>query len=122
MDRARTATLYLTISMLLAVCLYGGYTALHPPYSDYEIKASIVDTWQVAAFSTLVLLITVALFAVLSLGLGYWNGDRRTRRLSVVAVFLSISAYGLLLYSHVALTERTMRLTGQSPGGFYGLF
>jgi hypothetical protein len=122
MERARTVALCIAISVVSGVLLYGAYGLAHPPYSDYEIKASIVDTWQVEAFFTFVLLLTTALVALLSLVSRWRSADRRIRCLSALAVFLCISSGALLIYSHIVLTERTTRLTGQSFGGFYGLF
>ena len=122
MERAQTQALYIAISVVSGVLVYGAYALLHPAYSDYEIKASIVDTWQAEAFFTSVLLGAVALVAFVSLMFLWRSADRRIRRLSALAVLLCISSSGLLIYSHIVLTERTMRLTGQSFEGFYGLF
>jgi hypothetical protein len=119
---ARAAGLWIAISMLLVVCAYGAYISWHPPYSDYEIKASIVDTWQVEALFTFALLVAVGFLALLSVALGWRSSHLLLRRLSVLAVLLSAASGVLLLYSHISLTERAVQLTGQSFGGFYGLF
>jgi cytochrome bd-type quinol oxidase subunit 1 len=122
MERGRTIALYIVVSVVSGVLVYAAYALVHPPYSDYQIKASIADTWQAEAFFTFVLLIAIALTALLSLVFRWRSGDRRIRRLSALAVLLCTSSSALLIYSHIVLTERTTRLTGQSFGGFYGLF
>jgi cytochrome bd-type quinol oxidase subunit 1 len=121
-ERARTAALYIAISVASGVLVYAAYALAHPPYSDYEIKASIVDTWRVEAFFTFVLLVAISFVVLLSLVFCWRSPERRIRRLSALAVLLCISSSALLIYSHIVLTERTARLTGQSFGGFYGLF
>src|SRR5688572_29572502 len=101
MKRGHTVALYVAISVLSGLCIYGAYALFNPPYSDYEIKASIVDTWQVEALITVVLLVAIAFAALLSLVFRWRSGDRQIRRLSALAVLLCISSGGLLIYSHI---------------------
>jgi hypothetical protein len=95
---------------------------MNPPYSDQEIRASIVDTWEADALFTFAALAGIAVVTALSLALAYRSEERLVRRLAVLAVFLAMSSSALVLYSHIALTERTTRLTGHSFGPLYGLF
>ena len=122
MERARTTVQFIAVSVLAAVCIYAVYELFHPPFSDQEIKASVVDTWEVGALSTVALIIGIAIVGMTSLALRIGTVDQSVRRLSVIAVILSIASIAILFYSHIALTERTTQLTGQTFGRFYGLF
>lgn len=122
MGRARAAVLSTAVSVLAIMCVYGIYSAVSPAYTDQEIRASIVDTWEVHAFFTSAALVGIALVTVISFGVAYRSGQQLPRRLAVLAVILSLSSSALILYSHISLTERTTRLTGHAFGPFCGLF
>src|SRR5438874_327055 len=114
MDRARSAVQYMAVISLAAACVYAIYGVLYPPFSDSEIKASIVDTWQAHALFTFAMFVAIAVIAMASLAFRFGSVDRVVRRLNIVALALSIACIALLLYSHVALTERTTQITGQT--------
>lgn len=122
MERARTAAQYIVVTVLLLACIYALFGLLHSPYSDQQIMASIVDTWEAEAIGTVALAVAVVVVAAVSLALARRAPNRSVRRLGRIALVLSVAAVGLLCYSHIALTERTSRLTGQAFGAFYGLF
>jgi hypothetical protein len=95
---------------------------LHPPFTDEQIRASLKDTWDVAAS-------TVPVFAFSFLGLGSIAvvlarkaGDTRTRAVAWLAAALCLLALAVVFRNHVAMTERAAALTGQDFGVFYGLF
>ena len=122
MERARSATLYAAIAVLLAASVYSLYAVFSTPFSDEAITASLVDTWEASALATSVALVVIGVIALLSVALAYPSGSARVRRLGTVAVLLSMSSGALLFYGHVVLSERTAQLTGHSFGSLYGLF
>ena len=122
MERARAAAQYIAVTILLLACVYAMFVLLHPPYSDQQIMASIVDTWEAEALGPVALTVAVVVVAAASLAFARRAQNPSVHRLSRIALVLSVAAVGLLLYSHIALTERTTRLTGQSFGALYGLF
>ena len=122
MNTLRAPLLYVAVAVLAVMCLYGAYTVVNPAFSDQEIRASIVDTWQAHALFTFFALIGITIVGVLAVALAFSTREQLVRRLAVLAVLLAASSSALVLYSHIALTERTTRLTGQSFGYFYGLF
>jgi len=93
----------------------------HPPFTDGQLKASLVDTWEVAA-STL----RVFLFVFLGLGaicvvLARRATDARTRIVAWLAAVCSLLTIALFLRNHIVLTQRAASLTGQEFGPLYGL-
>ena len=69
-----------------------------------------------------VLTVAIVVVAGLSLTLAHRAQTQSVRHLSRVALVLAVLATTLLLYGHIALTERATRLTGQTFGAFYGVF
>jgi hypothetical protein len=121
MERLRVALLAAFVAVAAIAFAFAGYGKLSPAFTDLEIQASFVDTWGVHALFTLgssALLLACALFSIL-LGLG---ASRTAKRLAVVSAGLAGVAVVLLIATHIELAERTTRLTGQTFGGFYGLF
>jgi amino acid permease len=94
---------------------------MHPPFTDEQIRASLADTWEVAAS-------TVPVFAFSFLGLGAISmvlarraPDARTRTMAWTATVMCLLALALVFRNHVALTERAAALTGHDFGALYGL-
>lgn len=121
MEQVRVVFLSIALVLATLLCAYAAYDQLFPPYTDAEIQRSFVDTWEVSALVIAFALVLVALLALLS-ALLRWGGSSRAKRLSTISLCLASVAGGLLIASHIALTERTARLTGQDFGGFYGWF
>lgn len=93
----------------------------NPPFTDEQIRASLKDTWEVAAS-------TVPVFAFSYLGLGAIAAvlarrgpDARTRAVAWIAVACCLAALAVVFRNHVALTERVTALTGHQFGALYGL-
>jgi hypothetical protein len=93
----------------------------HPPFTDAQLQASLVDTWEVAASTTRV-------FAFVFLGLGAIcvvlarrATDARTRTVAWLAAVFSLLTIALFLRNHIVLTQRSAALTGQEFGPLYGL-
>ena len=98
-----------------------GWALLVPSYTDQQIRASMVDTWEVeaslASCTIVVLLLTLCVSAYISVG----TSRKSVRSLAACAGILSIVGIGCAYASHVALTVRATELTGQSFGALYGL-
>ena len=121
MTRLREVALVYLVVILAIVCILAVYEIFFPPYTDAQIQASFVDTWEVHALGTAAILLLVLMAAVVAPALA-WGCSRLGKKLAVVSVALAGTSAALLITSHAALTERTTALTGQSFGGFYGLF
>jgi hypothetical protein len=120
MPRLRTTVLFLIIIAILGVGALGVIGLLSPPYTDQQIRASLVDTWEAEAWSVSAALFLLFCAVVVSLALAY-RGSSFTRRLSAAAVFSAISAGAIVLVGHIVLTRHVTQLTGQTFGAFYGL-
>ena len=96
--------------------------SFNPPFTDSEIQASIVDTWQSEAFATLMFLIIVAVVAILSFILAVIHSNNLVRRIATVTVLVTCIVGAIGLHNHAMLTRRTTELTGQAFDRFYGLF
>lgn len=120
MSHLRHSLLIASVVFLTAVLCFSAYEFVYPPFTDAEIKASLVDTWEAHAVGSVAILILVLLGACLSATLA-WGATRLAKRFAVSAVALGLADAVLLIASHVSLTERTTALTGHTFGGFYGL-
>lgn len=88
------------------------------PFSDDEIRSSLVDTYDASALAFLALCMLAALAAGASL-LAYWlSGSLRRKRLAVIQLALVVACLGASGFAHLRLMQRTTRLTGQTFGGF----
>jgi len=119
--RPQTVTACVLIGLSLLACIYGVISLIDPPYTDQEIRASLVDTWEPEAIVTSWLLCLLILCLVLSLGLWLRSVTAKARALTSAAVTLSILGGSLIFASHAALTVRVTRLTGQTFSALYGL-
>lgn len=107
---------FLSIVFCFAVLGY-----VYPPFTDAEIRASFVDTWEAHAVGTAAFLFLVLLATCFSVALA-WGASGSVKRLAAVALVLGFADAALLVALHVSMTERTTALTGQTFGSFYGLF
>ena len=120
MHRFGNVLLLTIIAMLLVVGGLAVNDLLNPPYTDQQIQASLVDTWEAEAWRTMALLIFLAIAAVLSTALTY-RSHALPRRLSILSVLVAFLVGALAFSNHAALTNRVTQLTGQTFGSFYGL-
>jgi hypothetical protein len=120
-QRIRILVLAVLVLSLATACALGLHSIFVPPYTDEQIRASLVDTWEVEAISTTVSLLLFLPAAVSAMGLAY-RGNKLSRILSGTAVLLAIAGSVLFTSSHGFLTARTTQITGQTFAGFYGLF
>ena len=114
--------MYVVVALLVLACIHAIGALLYPPYTDQQIQASVVDTWQVEALVTTATLALLFCALILSVIFAYMSKQTSTRMLATIAVFLSLMAGVIEFSAHVALTKRTTQLTGQTFGSAYGLF
>jgi uncharacterized membrane protein YozB (DUF420 family) len=109
------------------VVLEAGATAIAlkelivPGLTDYQIRSSVVDTWEVSAVWTTFVAafsITVLVGALL---VRLRSNNKQLRQVAAAAITSSVAALVLTIAGHAILTHRTESLTGQMFGLFYGL-
>jgi hypothetical protein len=112
---------YFFIAFALLGLVLGIREWQHPPFTDEQIRASLKDTWEVAAS-------TVPVFAFSYLGLGAIAmvlarraTEVRARAVAWVAAGLCLLALAVVFRNHVVMTERAAALTGHQFGPLYGL-
>jgi hypothetical protein len=110
----------LTLVALLA-CVWGLHEWVSPPFTDAEIRDSFVDTWEPSAWMTLLELVVLGCVFLISLLVLVFTRQRSMRVLTIATATLAIGGALLSYRNHVALTERTTALTGQTFGKFHGL-
>jgi len=106
----------------LALIVQAAWQHFNPAFTDAQVAAEgIVDTWEPHAVVTGILLFALAILALcVAVDLALRGPALRLRSaLALVALF---SAGASQLASHVELTRQVTRATGQTFGGFYGLF
>jgi len=113
---------YVLIFLLSLISLWGMKNFLQPPYSDQQISASIVDTWELSATVTTFVLVVVALVIAFSLVIVSKSENVMNRRLALASLGLAICDGILWLLNHAELTTRTTQLTGHTFSTLFGLF
>ena len=103
------------------LAVYAARDLIRNPYTDRQIQESMVDTWEVEAIYTLIVIGTVILISIVVLILAITQRGA-IRRLGFAIVMVSVLAGVLQVASHAKLTSRTTRLTGQTFSRAYGLF
>ena len=112
---------YCLVALLVLLSLQAAVGVFHPPYSDAELQGSLVDTWEVHAWWTILVVGLTSVVALLASPLAVWGREPQTRRFARLIISLCVAACILAITSHALLTNRTTRLTGQTFGRFYGL-
>jgi amino acid permease len=112
---------YFFIAFALLGLALGLREWMNPPFTDEQLRASLQDTWEVAAS-------TVPVFAFSYLGLGAISTvlarrapDAGTRAVAWLAAGLCLLALAVVFRNHVAMTERAAAVTGHEFGTLYGL-
>ena len=109
------------VAVAVLACLYGSISLAWSPYTDQQIRSSIVDTWEPEAIVAGLFLDALLVCLALSIWLGIRRRSASDRVVSALALVLTLAGIGLVLAGHVALTIRVTHLTGQTFGTFYGL-
>lgn len=112
---------WLVLAFAALALLLGCYEWTHPPFTDEQVRASLTDTFEVAASTTRV-------FGIVFLGLGaicVVLGRRATspapRRVAYLAAAACLLTLAVFLRNHIVLAQRAAGLTGQDFGPLYGL-
>lgn len=111
---------WLVLAFALLALALGFHEWSNPPFTDAQLQASLVDTWQVAASTSRV-------FAFVFLGLGVISvvlarrASGGAQLVAYVAAVACLLAMALFLRNHIVLTQRAADLTGQDFGPLYGL-
>ena len=114
------ALLIISTIVALALATSGIWQIFHLPYSDAQIAASTVDTWEAGAFVTALVLAALCVCACVTIAIRVLAGQR-LRRFFYVALFSICAAFGAQLASHIAFTHHVTQVTGQRFGPLYGL-
>lgn len=100
---------------------FGIHEWLSPPFTDEQIRASLADTWEVAASTVPVFAFSFLGLAAIAFALGRRASDNSLRTLAWSAMGLCLLALAVMFRNHVAMTERARSLTGHVFGPLYGL-
>lgn len=102
----------LTLVALLP-CGLGIYEAYHPPYSDAQIQASVVDTWDVHVFIATFIYWAMAAIAVTAVVIGVLS--RRRRIYIAVGTTILVAGCGALVtyFNQQSLAVRVEAITDQ---------
>jgi len=109
------------VAAAVLACLYGSASLAWSSSTDQQIRSSIVDTWEPEAIVTRVFLDALLVCLALSAWLGIRSRKAGDRGVGLLALVFTLAGMGLVLASHLTLTIRVARLTGQTFGTFYGL-
>ena len=93
----------------------------NPPFTDEQLKASLVDTWEVAASTLRVLAFVFLGLGAICVVLARRATDARTRNVAYLAALCCLLTVALFLRNHIVLTQRAAGLTGQEFGPLYGV-
>ena len=109
---------YVSLGLGTAALLIGLSGLVLQPYSDAEIAASLVDTWEVSAIVSRLLVVLEGVAVAISLGLAWGArvGGRAPGRRFIIAAFLFFGAIACTVISQHLLNARAERLTGLVPG------
>lgn len=109
---------YLPLALGLVAFVSGARMFLAPSFSDAQIQASLVDTWEASSVGSLFLIGLETIGLAISGGLA-WIAAKVTPRASrryLVASALFLGGIVLTLLAQHILTTRAERLTGHSLG------
>jgi glucan phosphoethanolaminetransferase (alkaline phosphatase superfamily) len=116
----RTITAYVLIGLSLLVCIPAVIFWFNP-YTDAQVQASLVDTWEPEALVTIVLLSLLAFVLLLSVLLWLFSFRSSARWPASAAVAASLGSACLVFAIHAAFSIHVTKLTGQSFGRAFGL-
>ncbi len=117
----RTCAALILVALPLAVLLAAVAQWFNPPYTDDQMRASIVDTWVPEAMVTLAELVVLGVVGLVSVGLVALSRVTIRRRTGLIAALLCVLAAVLTYQNHARLTARATALTGLTFGPLDGL-
>ena len=112
--------LAIVAAISIAFAVSGVWQILSPSYSDAQIAASLVDTWESHALLTRTALVLLSVFACITIAFCILAG-RQLRLPCCVALSAVLVAFGAQLAAHIILTNHVARVTGQQFGPVFGL-
>ena len=116
------ALLLVLSTFALVLIAWALWQHFYPPFTDAQLAAAgFVDAWEPHAIVTTLLLLMLSISA-LGIAAFLAFGGAALRRRGALALVAVIAAGGSQLASHIELTRQVTRITGQTFGGFYGLF
>jgi hypothetical protein len=118
---ARVIPWFVLCFALLALLL-GLREMSQPPFSDEQLRASLTDTWEVAASTTRVFGIVFLGLGVISVVLARKAREATPRLVAYAAAIACLATLAMYLRNHVELTQRAAGLTGREFGPLFGLF
>jgi hypothetical protein len=116
----RKLTAYVLIGLSLLLCIPAAMDRFNP-YTDAQIQASMVDTWEPEAIVTTVVLSLLAFLLLLSVLLWLFSLTSSARWPASAAVAACLGSALLVFANHAAFTIHVTKLTGQTFGPAYGL-
>ncbi len=117
----RTGAALILVAVPFAVLLVAATEWFNPPFTDDQIRASIVDTWEPRAMVTFAELVALVVGGLVSMGFAALSRVAIRRRTALVAALLCMLAATLTYLNHARLTARATALTGQTFGPLDGL-
>jgi len=117
----RTGAALILVALPLTVLLVAVRQWFSPPFTDDQIRASIVDTWEPEAMVTLAELVALSVLGLVSVGLAALSRVTIRRRIGLIAALLCVLAALLTYQNRARLTARATALTGQTFGALDGL-
>jgi hypothetical protein len=104
---------YFFIGFALLGLMLGVREWLQPPFTDQQIRDSLVDTWEVAASTVPVFAFSFLGLAGIAVVLARRAPDARARRVAWLAAGLCLLTLAVVFRNHLVLTQRASALTGQ---------
>ena len=104
-------------AVVVLAAMVPAFAGLIRPYSDEAIRRSLVDTYNVSAFSLMGVSTMGVVGIVCSVAVAYVTSSRRRRQLAMLQVLVLLVCVGVAAWAHHRLMERTTVLTGQTFEG-----
>jgi hypothetical protein len=88
------------------------------PYTDEDVKASIVDTYESSAWGVMYVGTRAAVGAALAIVLGLAARYKPQKAFAAVQLVALVGSTAVVAVDHYMLMQRATRVTGQTFGGF----
>lgn len=112
---------WLVLMFALLGLALGLYEWSHPPFADEQLRASLADTWEVAASTTRVFGIVYLGLGSICVALARKAAPGPQQLVACLAAVACLVTLLIFLRNHIELTQRAAALTGQEFGASYGL-
>jgi hypothetical protein len=112
---------WLVLGFALIALVLGLYEWARPPFTDAQLLASRVDTWEVVRSTTRVYLIAFLGLGLISVIIARKATDTFMVLASYAAAVLCLVTLLVTLRNHIVLTQRFTGLTGEAVSPLFGL-